>query len=144
LTVLENLRLGLLAAPGHQDETAVIEAIAERFPRLKERLHQNAITMSGGEQQMLAIARAMISKPQLIMLDEPTEGIMPALMDEMADLFLEMKHAGTTLLLVEQNVEMALTLADRAYILDHGVVVHEGAGRVLLADREIQERYCAV
>ncbi len=144
LTVLENLRLGLLAAPGHQDETAAIEAIAERFPRLKERLHQNAITMSGGEQQMLAIARAMISKPQLIMLDEPTEGIMPALVDEMADLFLEMKHAGTTLLLVEQNVEMALTLADRAYILDHGVVVHEGAGRVLLADREIQERYCAV
>ncbi|MDQ3921215.1 MAG: ABC transporter ATP-binding protein [Actinomycetota bacterium] len=144
LTVLENLRLGLLAAPGHQDETAAIEAIAERFPRLKERLHQNAITMSGGEQQMLAIARAMISKPQLIMLDEPTEGIMPALVDEMADLFLEMKHAGTTLLLVEQNVEMALTLADRAYILDHGVVVHEGAGCVLLADREIQERYCAV
>ena len=144
LTVLENLRLGLLAAPGHQDETAAVEAIAERFPRLKERLHQNAITMSGGEQQMLAIARAMVSKPQLIMLDEPTEGIMPALVDEMADLFLEMKHAGTTLLLVEQNVEMALTLADRAYILDHGVVVHEGAGRVLLADREIQERYCAV
>jgi branched-chain amino acid transport system ATP-binding protein len=93
---------------------------------------------------MLAIARAMVSKPQLIMLDEPTEGIMPALVDEMADLFLEMKHAGTTLLLVEQNVEMALSLADRAYILDHGVVVHEGAGRVLLADREIQERYCAV
>jgi len=144
LTVRENLRLGLLRSPLKSKEREVIDRIATRFPRLKERLDQEAITMSGGEQQMLAIARAWASDPKMIMLDEPSEGIMPVLVDEMAELFLEMKAAGTTILLVEQNVEMSLSLSDRAYIMDQGVIVHSAPARDLLADKEIQERYCSV
>ena len=144
LTVRENLRLGLVASPEKRREAERIEAIARIFPRLAERLDQEAVTMSGGEQQMLAIARAMIAKPDLIMLDEPSEGIMPVLVDEMFELFRSMKAQGTTILLVEQNVELALELADRAYVLDQGGVVHHAAARDLLADDEIKERYCSV
>jgi branched-chain amino acid transport system ATP-binding protein len=144
LTVQENLRLGLVASPNRAREAEVIDRIAETFPRLKERLSQAADTLSGGEQQMLAIARAMVAEPKLIMLDEPSEGIMPVLVDEMFDLFARMKRDGVTLLLVEQNVERALALADRAYVMDQGVIVHEGGARALLADRDIQERYCSV
>jgi branched-chain amino acid transport system ATP-binding protein len=144
LSVRENLRLGLVASPEKKRETERIEAIARIFPRLAERLDQEAVTMSGGEQQMLAIARAMIAKPALIMLDEPSEGIMPVLVDEMFELFRTMKAQGTTILLVEQNVELALELADRAYVLDQGAVVHHAAARDLLADEEIKERYCSV
>ncbi len=144
LTVRENLRLGLLRSGNRGREAEVIDGIAKRFPRLGERLSQEAITMSGGEQQMLAIARAMVSGPKLIMLDEPTEGIMPVLVDEMFELFSELKNCGTTIVLVEQNVEMALEVADRAYIMDQGTIVHQGVGSALLADREIQERYCTV
>jgi branched-chain amino acid transport system ATP-binding protein len=100
--------------------------------------------MSGGEQQMLAIARAMVSKPKLIMLDEPSEGIMPVLVDEMFALFAKLRDEGTTILLVEQNVELALGIADRAYIMDQGTIVHEGPAQTLLADEEIKERYCSV
>ena len=144
LTVQENLRLGLVASPNRARETEVIDRIAATFPRLKERLSQAADTLSGGEQQMLAIARAMVSDPKLIMLDEPSEGIMPVLVDEMFELFARMKREGVTLLLVEQNVERALQLADRAYVMDQGEIVHSGEARALLADQEIQERYCAV
>jgi branched-chain amino acid transport system ATP-binding protein len=111
---------------------------------LAERLGQEAVTMSGGEQQMLAIARAMISGPDLIMLDEPSEGIMPVLVDEMFALFAKMKADGTTILLVEQNVELALGIADRAYVLDQGSIVHQAKAAELLADDEIKERYCSV
>ena len=144
LTVQENLRLGLVASPNRERESEVIDRIAATFPRLKERLRQAADTLSGGEQQMLAIARAMASDPKLIMLDEPSEGIMPVLVDEMFELFARMKGQGITLLLVEQNVERALQLADRAYVMDQGEIVHSGDARTLLADSEIQERYCAV
>jgi branched-chain amino acid transport system ATP-binding protein len=144
LSVRENLRLGLVASPQKKQEAARIEEIAKIFPRLAERLEQEAVTMSGGEQQMLAIARAMISKPELIMLDEPSEGIMPVLVDEMFELFRAMKAQGTTVLLVEQNVELALDIADRAYVLDQGTVVHQASARELLADDEIKERYCSV
>jgi branched-chain amino acid transport system ATP-binding protein len=144
LTVRENLRLGLVASPEKKREVELIEGIAKIFPRLAERLDQEAVTMSGGEQQMLAIARAVIAKPDLIMLDEPSEGIMPVLVDEMFELFRAMKTQGTTILLVEQNVELALELADRAYVLDQGAVVHHAAARELLADDEIKERYCSV
>jgi len=144
LTVRENLRLGLVASPEKRREAERLEAIARIFPRLAERLDQEAVTMSGGEQQMLAIARAMIAKPDLIMLDEPSEGIMPVLVDEMFELFRSMKAQGTTILLVEQNVELALELADRAYVLDQGAVVYHAAARDLLADDEIKERYCSV
>ena len=144
LSVRENLRLGLVASPEKKRETELIAGIASIFPRLAERLDQEAVTMSGGEQQMLAIARAMIAGPDLIMLDEPSEGIMPVLVDEMFELFRTMKAEGTTVLLVEQNVELALDIADRAYVLDQGAVVHHAAARELLADDEIKERYCSV
>ncbi len=143
LTVRENLQLGLVAA-GRTDERAAIDEIAESFPRLKERLNQQGTTMSGGEQQMLAIARAMISKPKMILLDEPSEGIMPVLVEEMGVLFRRLRDQGTTLLLVEQNVEWALKLASRAIIIDQGEIVHESSAAALLADKDIQDRYCAV
>jgi branched-chain amino acid transport system ATP-binding protein len=144
LTVRENLRLGLVASPDKKREVELIEGIAKIFPRLAERLDQEAVTMSGGEQQMLAIARAMIAKPDLIMLDEPSEGIMPVLVDEMFELFRSMKAQGTTILLVEQNVELALEIADRAYVLDQGGVVYQAPAAALLADNDIKERYCSV
>ncbi|SHH67146.1 ABC transporter ATP-binding protein [Bradyrhizobium erythrophlei] len=144
LSVRENLRLGLVASPEKKREVELIANIASIFPRLAERLDQEAVTMSGGEQQMLAIARAMIAKPDLIMLDEPSEGIMPVLVDEMFALFRAMKAQGTTVLLVEQNVELALDIADRAYVLDQGAVVYHAAASELLADNEIKERYCSV
>jgi branched-chain amino acid transport system ATP-binding protein len=144
LTVQENLRLGLVASPNRRNEAEAIDRITETFPRLRERLDQAADTLSGGEQQMLAIARAMASDPKLIMLDEPSEGIMPVLVDEMFDLFGRLKRGGVTILLVEQNVERALALADRAYVMDQGAIAHSGAAADLLADEAIQERYCAV
>jgi branched-chain amino acid transport system ATP-binding protein len=144
LTVRENLRLGLLASPRRRKENEVIADIAQTFPRLAERLEQNAITLSGGEQQMLAIARALVADPGLIMLDEPSEGIMPLLVEEMFRLFVSLRQAGKTILLVEQNVELALRISDRAYIMDQGVIVHQDTAAAMLADREIQERYCAV
>ena len=144
LTVRENLELGLIASNERGRMAEMVEEIAETFPRLKERLHQEGTSMSGGEQQMLAIARAMMARPKMILLDEPSEGIMPILVDEMFDLFRRLKERGTTILLVEQNVERALSISDRAYILDQGEIVHTGAAEALLADRDIQERYCAV
>ncbi|KIZ40747.1 MULTISPECIES: ABC transporter ATP-binding protein [Rhodopseudomonas] len=144
LTVRENLRLGLLQADPGIKEAQAIDGIAETFPRLKERLGQTAVTMSGGEQQMLAIARAMIARPKMILLDEPSEGIMPVLVEEMGRLFRSLRDQGTTLLLVEQNVEWALNIADRAVIIDQGEIVFEGDAQALANDREIQERYCAV
>src|SRR6267154_1460742 len=121
LSVRENLRLGLVASPEKKREAELIEGIADIFPRLAERLDQEAVTMSGGEQQMLAIARAMIAKPDLIMLDEPSEGIMPVLVDEMFELFRAMKAQGTTILLVEQ-----------------------ASASILVAGGDIKERYCSV
>jgi branched-chain amino acid transport system ATP-binding protein len=144
LTVRENLLLGIIASADRGEADSRIDAIADTFPRLKERLSQEATSMSGGEQQMLAIARALMAKPQMILLDEPSEGIMPVLVDEMFELFLSMKAAGTSILLVEQNVERSLTISDRAYIMDQGQMVHEGSAADLLAQPEIQNRYCSV
>ena len=144
LSVLENLRLGLVASPSKGDERAIIDRIAETFPRLKQRLSQEAVTLSGGEQQMLAIARAIAADPVMVMLDEPSEGIMPLLVEEMFEYFLKLREQGTTILLVEQNVEIALGISDRAYIVDQGSIVHEGSARELLADSEIQEKYCSI
>ncbi|MBC7580157.1 MAG: ABC transporter ATP-binding protein, partial [Tardiphaga sp.] len=144
LSVRENLQLGIIASKNRRDEDKMIDEIAEIFPRLKERLSQDATSMSGGEQQMLAIARAMMAKPKMILLDEPSEGIMPILVDEMFALFARMKSEGTTILLVEQNVERALKISDRAYILDQGQIVMTGRAADLLADTAIQDKYCAV
>ena len=144
LTVRENLQLGLLKADKSIRESAAIDEIAETFPRLRERLRQIAVTLSGGEQQMLAIARALIAKPVLLMLDEPSEGIMPILVEEMGQLFRSLRAQGVTLLLVEQNVEWALNLSDRAVIIDQGVIVHSSSAATLAADTKTQEKYCAV
>ncbi len=144
LSVLENLQLGLLASPLRGEMDAMLDEIAQTFPRLKERLQQDGTSLSGGEQQMLAIARAMMARPRMILLDEPSEGIMPLLVHEMFELFSRMKQQGTTILLVEQNVERALSISDRAYILDQGRIVHHGDAAELLVNTEIQEKYCAV
>jgi len=144
LTVRENLRLGLIAGKERHLERERIDEIAQTFPRLAERMEQDGTSMSGGEQQMLAIARALMARPRLVLLDEPSEGIMPLLVHEMFMLFERLREQGTTILLVEQNVERALQISDRAYILDQGRIVHEGDAQALLADRDIQERYCAV
>ena len=145
LTVMENITLGVMALPeGRHRQREVVDEIAETFPRLKERLGQEAVTLSGGEQQMLAIARAMAARPKMIMLDEPSEGIMPKLVDEMFEYFAGLKAQGVTLLLVEQSVEHALQIADRAYIMDQGEIVFEATAQALLADEAIQEKYCSV
>lgn len=144
LTVKENLELGVIAKKDRGNMSAMVDEIAEIFPRLKERLHQDGTSMSGGEQQMLAIARAMISKPKVILLDEPSEGIMPVLVEEMFELFAKLKQQGLTILLVEQNVQQALKISDRAYILDQGEIVFHDTAQNLLANDEIQQKYCAV
>jgi branched-chain amino acid transport system ATP-binding protein len=144
LSVLENLRLGIVASGRMKEERDIVERIAATFPRLKERLGQEAVTMSGGEQQMLAIARALASDPAMVLLDEPSEGIMPVLVDEMFELFAQLKRDGKTILLVEQSVETALGIADRAYVLDQGAIVYSGRADAMLADADIQARYCAV
>jgi branched-chain amino acid transport system ATP-binding protein len=144
LTVKENLELGVIAQKNRGDMAMLVDEIAEIFPRLKERLHQDGTSMSGGEQQMLAIARAMIAKPKVILLDEPSEGIMPVLVDEMFELFAKLKQQGLTILLVEQNVQQALKISDRAYILDQGEIVFLDTAQNLLNNDEIQQKYCAV
>jgi branched-chain amino acid transport system ATP-binding protein len=144
LTVKENLELGVIAQKNRGDMSALVDEIAETFPRLKERLHQDGTSMSGGEQQMLAIARAMIAKPKVILLDEPSEGIMPVLVEEMFELFAKLKQQGLTILLVEQNVQQALKISDRAYILDQGEIVFHDTAQNLLNNDEIQQKYFAV
>ena len=135
LTVKENLELGVIAKKNRGDMSALVDEIAQTFPRLKERLDQDGTSMSGGEQQMLAIARAMIAKPKVILLDEPSEGIMPVLVEEMFELFAKLKQEGITILLVEQNVQQALKISDRAYILDQGeIVFHDTAQNLLNND----------
>ena len=144
LTVKENLELGMIAQKSKGNIQAMLDEVAETFPRLTERLHQDGTSMSGGEQQMLAIARAMVAKPKIILLDEPSEGIMPVLVEEMFTLFTKMKQAGMTILLVEQNVQKALGISDRAYILDQGKIVFEDSAKALLNNYEIQQKYCSV
>jgi branched-chain amino acid transport system ATP-binding protein len=144
LTVKENLELGVIAQKNRGDMSALVDEIAETFPRLKERLQQDGTSMSGGEQQMLAIARAMIAKPKVILLDEPSEGIMPVLVEEMFALFAKLKQQVITILLVEQNVQQALKISDRAYILDQGKIVFQDTAENLLNNDEIQHKYCAV
>ncbi len=144
LTVKENLELGVIAKKNSGDMAVLVDEIAETFPRLKERLHQDGTSMSGGEQQMLAIARAMIGKPKVILLDEPSEGIMPVLVEEMFELFAKLKQEGLTILLVEQNVQQALKISDRAYILDQGEIVFHDTAQNLLNNDEVQQKYCAV
>ena len=132
-------------APPRTPHALTIDEIAETFPRLKERLDQDGTSLSGGEQQMLAIARAMMAKPKMILLDEPSEGIMPILVDELFALLGRMKRDGDhdPARRAERRAR-ASRISDRAYIVDEGRIVLEGTGPALLADRDIQARYCAV
>lgn len=142
LSVRENVRLGLLARTKNR-EAEMIERLSRVFPRVTDRLNQPAATLSGGEQQMLAMARAYVGEPRMMLLDEPTEGIMPSMVEQMAQLFLHLRDQGVTLVLVEQNVRMALDLSTRAYVIDQGRVVTQGQAGDLKTDGTIL-RYCGV
>lgn len=139
MTVQENLEMGAFIRPGDIKEG--IEDIFTRFPRLKHRKNQVAGTLSGGEQQMLAIGRALMSKPKLLMLDEPSMGLAPILVQQIFDIIKELHDAGTTILLVEQNAEMALGIADRAYVMESGKIVLSGTGSELITSDEIRKAY---
>ena len=140
MTVEENLEMGAYTqanstiAPG-------LEQVYEQFPRLKERRRQIAGTLSGGEQQMLAMGRALMSRPKLMMLDEPSMGLAPILVEQIFDIILSLHKAGTTILLVEQNAQMALSVADRGYVLETGKIVTSGTGTALLNDEAVKKAY---
>ena len=140
MSVKENLEMGAFTRPGSEVDASIAE-VYERFPRLKERMHQVAGTLSGGEQQMLAMGRALMSKPKLLMLDEPSMGLAPILVEQIFDIIKELHKAGTTILLVEQNAEMALKVADRAYVLESGSVALSGTGAELAASDAIKKAY---
>ncbi len=140
MTVQENLEMGAYT----QDNKTLdqdLEMVYERFPRLKERYKQIAGTLSGGEQQMLAMGRALMSHPKLLMLDEPSMGLAPILVEQIFDIIKELHKSGTTILLVEQNAQAALSVADRGYVLETGKVVTSGTGMELLASPAIKKAY---
>lgn len=140
MTVRENLEMGGYSRPrGEIDDS--IEQVFQRFPRLKERRKQIAGTLSGGEQQMLAMSRALMSKPKLMMLDEPSMGLAPILVDQIFDIIKELHASGTTILLVEQNARKALQIADRAYVLETGSVTLSGTGRELASSEDVKKAY---
>ncbi len=140
MSVEENLEMGAFT----QDRSTIAPGIAdvyERFPRLKERRRQIAGTLSGGEQQMLAMGRALMSKPKLLMLDEPSMGLAPILVEQIFDIIKELHAAGTTILLVEQNAQAALAVADRAYVMETGTITLSGTGAELMASDQVQKAY---
>ena len=140
LTVRENLEMGAFSRPAAEVNES-LESVYELFPRLKERYKQIAGTLSGGEQQMLAMGRSLMSKPALMMLDEPSMGLAPILVEQIFDIIKEMNKNGTTILLVEQNAQMALSIASRAYVLETGRVVSSGTGEKLLKDDAVRKAY---
>jgi len=140
MTVQENLQLGAFIRKDNEIE-ADQDLVLQRFPRLKERFKQSAGTMSGGEQQMLAIGRALMSRPQLLLLDEPSLGLAPLFVDEIFNIVLDLNKDGRTILIVEQNANRALAVAHRAYVLETGNVVLSGTGEDLLTDPKVKEAY---
>jgi branched-chain amino acid transport system ATP-binding protein len=141
LSVEANLRLGAYARRGEADRFAPLDLVFSLFPRLQERLPQRAETLSGGEQQMLAIGRALMTKPRLLMLDEPSQGIMPKLVDDILAAITRIRDLGTTILLVEQRLVEALAIADRAYVLQTGRIVLSGPAADILADTGVRRAY---
>jgi branched-chain amino acid transport system ATP-binding protein len=139
LSGYENLTIGRRPTSRWQ-----LEAVLERFPRLKERLANKGRELSGGEQQMLAIARALLTGPELLLLDEPSQGLAPLVVNAVMDTIRGLKTERVSMLLVEQNAEMALQLADRVYVIDHGTVVFEGTPAALRAERQITATYLGV
>ena len=140
MTVQENLEMGGFTRPSSEMEGS-IQDVYQRFPRLKERYKQMAGTLSGGEQQMLAMGRALMSRPKLLMLDEPSMGLAPILVEQIFSIVRELRQSGTTILLVEQNAQMALSVADRAYVLETGRVSMSGEAKQLLTDERVQKAY---
>lgn len=141
MSVLENLELGAYQRKDKDGIKQDLEAVYERFPILRDRSKQNAATLSGGEQQMLAMGRALMSKPKLLLLDEPSMGLAPILVREIFSIIEDIKKQGTTVLLVEQNARMALSVADRAYVLETGNIVMSGTGKELAESEDIQKAY---
>ena len=140
MTVLENLELGAYTKPASGVD-ADLEKVFEQFPRLKERRRQIAGTLSGGEQQMLAMGRALMSHPKLLMLDEPSMGLAPILVEQIFDIIKMLHKGGTTILLVEQNAQMALSIADRAYVLETGEIMLSGIGEELKKSDKVRKAY---
>lgn len=142
MTVLENLEMGKFSRPAAKSENDQdLAMIYDLFPRLKERLTQMGGTLSGGEQQMLAIGRALMSRPRLLLLDEPSMGLAPKFIAQIFEIIQEIKKRGVTILLVEQNAAKALTIADRAYVLETGNITMQGSGQELLNDPAVRRAY---
>jgi len=139
LSAKENLSIAV-----RKDSRWQIDTVLERFPRLKERLNNKGRELSGGEQQMLAIARALLTGPDLLLLDEPSQGLAPLVVESVMETIRDLKKERVSMLLVEQNAEMALQLADRVYVIDHGTVVFEGTPAALRADRQVTTTYLGV
>lgn len=140
MTVAENLQMGAYTRSSKEFDES-IEKVYEQFPRLKERYKQVAGTLSGGEQQMLAMGRALMSKPKLMMLDEPSMGLAPILVEQIFDIIKQLHKNGTTILLVEQNAQAALSIADRAYVLENGRIKMTGSGKELMESDEVRKAY---
>lgn len=141
LTVLQNLKMGAYTRKDKEEVQRTLQNVFERFPRLEERQNQLAGTLSGGEQQMLAMGRALMSHPKIILMDEPSMGLSPIFVNEIFDIIQEVSKNGTTVLLVEQNAKKALSIADRAYVLETGNIVLEGRASDLLKDDSIKKAY---
>lgn len=141
LSVYQNLKMGAYTRSDKNEIEESLEMVYKRFPRLEERKNQMAGTLSGGEQQMLAMGRALMSNPKLLMLDEPSMGLAPILVEQIFDIIKNLHKAGTTILLVEQNAQAALSVADRGYVLETGKIVTTGTGAELLASPAIKKAY---
>ena len=141
MTVLENLELGAFIRNDKDGIASDMEMVFTRFPRLKERISQQAGTLSGGEQQMLAMGRALMSRPRLLLLDEPSMGLAPLLIKEIFSIIVDINKAGTTILLVEQNANMALSIANRAYVLETGRITLSGDAKELAASEDVRKAY---
>jgi branched-chain amino acid transport system ATP-binding protein len=144
LTVLENLRLGMLGAKGENSDQDVLDEVFEYFPRLRERIDHRGRFLSGGEQQMLAIARGLVSRPSVMLVDEPTEGLAPLLVKNLTDILGAINRRGTTILLVEQTLEVAMALSHRLYVMDQGRIQFEGTPDALRRDPTIQQRFLEI
>jgi len=146
LTVYENLKLATLKNKrrSKSGEKKVLENVAEIFPRLRERWGQEGTSLSGGEQQMLAIARGLVSEPVLMLVDEPTEGLAPLLVERIVEVLQDIQKNGVTILLVEQHMEMALEISQRAYVMDEGVIQYQGPAEEIRRNEEVQKKYLAI
>ena len=141
LSVYDNLKMGAYTRTDKNEIEETLEMVYKRFPRLEERKNQMAGTLSGGEQQMLAMGRALMSKPKIILMDEPSMGLSPIFVNEIFDIIQEVSASGTTVLLVEQNAKKALSIADRAYVLETGNIALEGDAKILMNDDSIKKAY---